>query len=71
MKKLVLGVIVLMVCFISFDFTDKKEISQTRKNYSVYLQNGESYVKSDSNEFPKSGYLLSLSVNYKLAVSKL
>ena len=41
----------ILILLLGFTFTHKQKIKQTGKNYNIYLKNGNTYVKSDSNVF--------------------
>ena len=59
MKKTCL-VILLLIISVGL-ILPKNTVKQTRKGYNVYLKSGDEYVKSDTNTFPKKGYVLNTS----------
>ncbi len=55
MKKF-LFVIIIITC--TCTFIPHQRIETKTKNYNVYIKEGNTYVKSDTNEMPKTGYIL-------------
>ena len=56
-KKISL-IILLLVISVGILLPKKSVVNQTTKDFNIYLKSGDEYVKSNTNEFPKKGYVL-------------